>query len=376
MPVEPFALERFFAKHEFTTPHLLGVSDCESMSVGELLELEPGAEDRLRELRLGYTESDGSPTLRAALAATYGSNPVALAADDILVHAAGVEVIFALSHALLRPGDHAIVQTPCYQILRSAPEMAGAAVSPWPMRPEAGWAPDLDELVGLIRDDTRLIVVNTPHNPTGHHLSREVLETILRLAEDRGIVVLVDEAYRGTEYDEADRLPSAAQLSESAAALGLLSKGYGLPGLRVGWLATRNRRVQEAVRIFKDYTTICSPAPSEFLGEIAARHSPLLLARARARARENLDRLRDVLHRWPGLFDWVEPMAGPITFPRLRRGSAREFADRLREEAGVLVVPGTLFDAGDDAIRVGFGRASFPEGLERLDQWLNAGGAR
>ena len=366
MPIEPFGIERFFAKHEFSTPHLLGVSDCESMAIGDLLELEPGADRGLTELRLGYTESEGGIELRKAIAATYQG----LGPEHILVHAAGVEVIYALAHAVLGKGDHAIVQTPCYQILRSAPAMTGAEVSLWAGRPEDDWAPDPRDLARLIRPETRLIVINTPHNPTGHQFDREDLEWLLQMGEERGILILVDEAYRGAEYDPTDRLPSAAELSESACSLGLLSKGYGLPGLRVAWLATRNAKVRQAVSIFKDYTTICSPGPSEYLGALALRHSEVLLGRTRERLKTNLALLEIFMDKYSDIFDWVPPQAGPITFPRLTSGSAADFSARLREEAGVLVVPGGLFDAKCEAIRIGFGRAAFPAGLEVMDQWM------
>jgi len=262
------------------------------------------------------------------------------------------------------------VQTPCYQILRSAPAMTGAEVSLWAGKPEDDWAPDPRELARLIRPETRLIVINTPHNPTGHQFSREDLQWLLNLGEERGILILVDEAYRGAEYDPADRLPSAAELSESACSLGLLSKGYGLPGLRVAWLATRNHKVREAVSVFKDYTTICSPGPSEFLGALALRHSDVLLQRTRERLNRNLSLLEIFMDKYDGVFDWVRPNAGPITFPRLRSGSAADLSARLREEAGVLVVPGGLFDTDVEAIRIGFGRAGFPEGLEVMDHWM------
>lgn len=367
MAVEPFRIERFFAEHEFTTPHLLGVSDCETLAVGELLALEPGSQERLTSLRLGYTESPGSPELRSAVAAHLpGVGP-----DDVLVHNAAVEVLLTVALAVLEPGDHAVVHHPGYQAQASAATIAGATVSHWLARPERGWAPDLDELAGLLdRPRTRLLVVTTPHNPTGFHFDEAALRRILGMAEARGVVVLVDEAYRGTEYDPRDRLPSAATLSASAAALGVVSKGLGLPGLRVGWLVTRNEGLREAVARAKDYTSICASAPSELLAAIAVRNADVLLARTVERLRAHLALLGEVLARHADRFAWVPPRAGPVTFPTLLRDDPDELAGRLRSEAGVLVVPGTVFDAGSRQVRLGFGRAAFPRGLECMDRWL------
>lgn len=372
MRVEPFALERFFAEHEFTTPHLLSVSDCETVSVGELLALEDGAAEALGRLGLGYTESDGNPALREAVAAREDG----LAAEDVVVHAAGVEVLLTVALAVLEPGDHAVVQSPCYQAARSGPEMAGATVTPWPARRENGWAPDLEALPGLIRPETRLLVVNTPHNPTGHHFSRESLDRLVALAEERAILLLVDEAYRGAEYREEDRLPCAATLSPAVASLGLLSKAWGLPGLRTAWLASWNPGLRDAVRRIKDYTTICAPAPAEFLATLALRSGDALLTRNRTLLAENRALLEEFMSRHAHRFGWVPPRAGSVCMPWLRDGDARAFCRAAREEAGVLLAPGPLFDGEAEAFRVGFGRRSFGRGLEVLDGWLERGGGR
>jgi aspartate/methionine/tyrosine aminotransferase len=370
MNVEPFLLERFFASHEFTTPHLLSVSDCESMTVGDLLALEPGSREGLDRVWLGYTESDGGSEVRDALAELHP----ALGPEDFLVHAAGVEVLLTVALAVLEPGDHAVVQAPCYQAARSAPRLAGAAVTLWTGQADNGWAPDLEALPGLFTDRTRLLVVNTPHNPTGHHFTRTELQWILDQAESRGIQVLVDEAYRGAEYRDEDRLPCAAELSEQAGALGLVSKGYGLPGLRLAWLATRNQGLRDAVARAKDYTTICAPAPVEYLSTVALRHSAKILADTRAILLENLSLLQAFMERHSDRFHWTAPRAGSVCLPRLRSGPAEAFCVRAREEAGVLLAPGALFDAPPESFRMGFGRRAFKAGLAAFDGWLGGRG--
>lgn len=371
MSIEPFHLERFFARHEFTAPHLLSVSDCETRTVGELLALEEGATEAFHALALGYTRSEGSPELREAIAA----RDPGLAPDDILVHAAGVEVLLTVALAVLEAGDHAIVQAPCYQAARSGPEIAGAGVTLWPGRPDAGWAPDLDALPGLLRPRTRLLAVNTPHNPTGYHFSREELGRLVDFAEAHGLILLVDEAYRGGEYRDEDRLPCAATLSPSVVSLGLVSKAWGLPGLRIAWLATRNPALREAVARVKDYTTICAPAPAEFLATLAVRHGDRLLGETRALLRENLALLDAFMERQRETFRWAPPGAGSVALARLVSRDAEEFCRRAREEAGVLVAPGPLFDGPPDAVRLGFGRRSFPKALSAFEAWLSSPGA-
>lgn len=393
MRIEPFHLERYFADHEFDTPILLGVSDCETTTVGDLLDLDPAARASFEGMRLGYTHSDGSPSLRRAIAASYAD---AIGPDDVLVHAAGVEVVTTLMLALLDPGDRALVQMPCYQVLRTAPALAGAAVDRLETAPAGGWRVRADAVAAGLRPETRLVVLNSPHNPTGAVIDPGELSAIAEMCADRGIVLFVDEAYRGTRLDGPVDEWSAAELGPHVVTLGLVSKGYGLPGLRLGWLVCRDPELRAAVERVKDYTTICAPAPSEFLAELAIRHRATILARTRRRLRENLELLAEVLAARTDLFDWVRPEAGPITFPtltadaverlpRLPGGSADRtpsaeaarpedaaaiFADRLRAEAGVLVVPGGLFDARVPGIRLGYGRATFAAGLERLAEWL------
>ncbi|HSG48839.1 MAG TPA: aminotransferase class I/II-fold pyridoxal phosphate-dependent enzyme, partial [Longimicrobiales bacterium] len=298
-----------------------------------------------------------------------------LGPDDFLVHAAGVEVLLTVALAVLEPGDHAVIQAPCYQAARSAPQLAGARVSLWSGDPERGWAPELDALPPLLdQPGTRLLVINTPHNPTGHHFTLDELRWILDAAESRGVQVLVDEAYRGAEHRAGDRLPSAPELSDTAGALGLLSKGYGLPGLRLAWLATRNRALMDAVAKVKDYTTICAPAPAEFLGTVALRHSDRILARSRELLTDNLAALEAFMGRHGDRFRWIPPRAGSVCLPLLQEGQAERFCARAREEAGVLLAPGPLFDGHPGAFRVGFGRRGFREGLAVLEGWLARGG--
>lgn len=382
MRYEPFRIERYFAATEFTTPHLLAVSDCETRSVGELLALEPDALERFLALRLGYTESDGSEALRSAVSGRYR----AVRPDDVLVHATAVEVVYTTFRALLEPGDRVVVQMPAYQALRSAVDLAGAEVVHWWGRPGAGWAPDLDRLDELLADGpTRMLVINTPHNPTGWHADEATLRSILDRAEARGATVFCDEAYRGTEPG-GRTTPSAADLSETALALGLVSKGLGLPGLRTGWLATRDAGARSRVAGYKDFTSICGPAPSEFLSALALRHADRILAETRTRLRANAGALADFMARRRDVFDWTPPAAGPVTFPRLRSpevwSGAETFCDRARSEAGVLLAPGALFGdpeadpsspparAAAASVRVGFGRASFSDALAAFDAWL------
>ena len=369
MQLPPFGLERFFARHEFAARHLLCASDCESMSVAELLALEPGSPDRLAGLRLGYTESPGSPALRAAIAGLYRT----VHPDEILVTSGAEEAIFLFMHAVLASGDTLVVHQPCYQSLSEVARSAGCRVVPWMAREDAGWALDIDELPRLAAG-ARAMVLNVPHNPTGWLMDRPWFERAAREAHERGVALFSDEVYRGLERSREEMLPAAADVSESAVSLGVLSKTYGLPGLRIGWVATHNGTVRRRMAELKDYTTICASGPSELLAEIALRHADELAARSRRTIQANLALLDEFFSRRAAVLSWVRPAAGPIGLPRIRGTAPVELCRRALAEEGVLLAPGGLFGSDDSHFRIGFGRASLPAALGALERVLDRPG--
>jgi aspartate/methionine/tyrosine aminotransferase len=356
MQIEPFAIERFYERWEFRAELMLSSSDCEARTVAELLELEPGSRERLAELR-------------EAIAAAYERT----GPGGVLGLAAAEEGLFAVNHALLAPGDHAVVEAPCYGSAISLARSAGADVDLWQRRYEDGWAHDVEALAALLRPSTRLIYINSPHNPTGTHMPAAVFERVLELAAERGVTLLSDEVYRGLEHDPATRLPAACDAYEHAISLGAVSKAHGLPGLRVAWLASRDESLLARVKDIKLYTTICSSAPSELLVALAMRHADTLVERSRALLLANLRTLEDFVARRSELIEWVPPSAGPIGFPRVRPSCEVErWCERTAERAGVLVLPGTVYGEPRH-VRLGFGRANLSQAVERLDAHLDGG---
>jgi aspartate/methionine/tyrosine aminotransferase len=346
-PLPPFEIERYFAVHEFAVPYLLCASDVEGLSMRELLS---HADDEMRGLwdglSLGYTETLGSPLLRAEIAGLYET----VTADDTIAVVGASEALFLLFSALVRPGDHVVALWPAYQSLYDLARAQGAEVDLVDLRPEDGWALDLGRIASALRPDTRAVVVNFPHNPTGMHPSPAQFDELVRLVESHGATLVCDEVYRGLEQEP---------------------KSYALAGLRVGWLATRNRELLDAVAQIRDYTSLCSPAPSEVLGVIALRSADALVERSRAIIAANLQLVDALLAEHPERLDWVRPSAGSIGFPRyLGSEGVDAFNDRLVREQGVLLLPGRVYGYGDGRFRLGFGRSNLPEAVERLDRQL------
>jgi aspartate/methionine/tyrosine aminotransferase len=373
MPLPPFRLERFFARYEHSVEHLLCASDCESWSVAELLALEPGAREAFLDLRLGYTESAGGLELRREIAGLYET----VTPEDVLVFSGGQEAIYALMHAWLEPGDRLFVHFPSYPSLHEVAREIGCEVVLWRSREEDGWALDPAflrwQLLRRGEGRSRAVVLNCPHNPTGYVMGRHELQDLVVLARDEGLVLVSDEVYRLLEYRDEDRLPAACDLDDTAVSLGVLSKSFGLPGLRIGWVATRNRPLLERLAAFKDYLTICSSAPSEHLATLALRHRETLVGRNREIVTSNLQLLEGFMDRRRDVFEWVPPTAGPLAYPALVGGEgANAFCNRVLEASGVLLLPGSLFDDCDHRhVRIGFGRKSFAAGLARLDEALD-----
>ncbi len=366
--MQPFRLERYFARYEFNVKHLLCASDCESLSLAELLAQAPPALLRRWEtLRLGYTESQGDPDLRAAIAATYAT----VSADDVLV-AAPEELIFLLMHCLLGPGDEVVAIAPAYQSLHEVAEEIGATVHRWPVRAVDGrWRLDLDELAALLSDRTRLLVVNFPHNPTGYLPTAAEFAAIVALADRHGVPVFCDEMYRGLEYDTADRLPSICDTYPRGIALSGLSKVHALPGLRIGWLALHDPVLLAAMQAMKDYTTICNSAPSEVLALMALGMAEDIIARNLAIIAGNRDAAAALCARHSALLGWLAPGAGSVAFPQWSGPfPVDELCERLVNEEGVLLAPGSLFGAEGGHFRFGLGRHGFDAGLARMEQWF------
>ncbi|MFN8374155.1 MAG: aminotransferase class I/II-fold pyridoxal phosphate-dependent enzyme [Anaerolineae bacterium] len=368
MRIKPFKLERFFDQYEFKAPYLLCSSDCEALSIGDLLALEDGAAAAFHTHWLGYTEARGAPSLRQEIARLYtGITP-----DEVLVHAGAEEAIFLFMNAALQAGDHVLVHAPGYQSLAEVATAIGCEVTLWQTREDDDWELDLDVLRASIRPNTRLIVVNCPHNPTGYLMSPDKQRDLIDIARQHGLLLFSDEVYRLLEHG-APTLPAACDLYENAVSLGVMSKTFGLAGLRIGWLATRNRDIYQAVQHMKDYTTICSSAPSEFLAELALRQQQKIIARNQAIIAANLRLLDAFFARYESLFRWRAPKAGSTAFPSIRfEQDVEAFCRDVVQQQGVLLLPSTQFDYGTRHFRVGFGRRNLPQALERLEAYVKA----
>jgi aspartate/methionine/tyrosine aminotransferase len=369
MPIKPFKLERYFAQYEFKVKYLLSPSDCESLSLQDLLQMaSPESLALWQELRLGYTESQGHPLLRSAVAGLYQH----ISPGNILI-AAPEEAIFIAMQTLLKPGDQVVVVSPVYQSLHEIARSMGCELINWNLQPgmEENWRLELGQLEASLTGRTRLLVINFPNNPTGHTLTRRELDEVIRLARKHGLYLFSDEMYRLLEYEQSRQLPPVCDLYEKGISLSGLSKSFALPGLRLGWLAAQESALIERWLAFKDYTTICSSAPGEILGLIALQNQERILRRNLDILRENLECAGRFFNAHRQFFAWYSPKAGSVAFPKwLGPGSVEQFCQGVLEKQGVMIVPGSLFDFPGNHFRVGLGRKNLPEALEHVAWYL------
>jgi len=367
MKIAPFELERYFARYEFSTRYLLSSSDCDGLSQAELVAMaDPAARELWEQLTLGYTESLGHPILRAEIASLYrGIRP-----EDCLVVVPEEGILIAMQ-CILKAGDHVICTFPGYQSLYAIAEGMGCEVTRWEPETEDGWYFNPDFLEKNIRPNTRLVVVNFPHNPTGYLPGQADYGRVIDIARQHRLYLFSDEMYRFLEYDPQDRLTSACEEYERAISLFGMSKTFGLAGLRLGWLVTRDAELLQRLAEFKDYTTICSCAPAEILALIALRSREAITQRHIARIQRNLGTLDEFFTVFESDFEWVRPRAGTIGFPRIKNGmGSLDFCQQVMREANIMLLPSTVYDFDDRHFRLGFGRENMPEALEQLVIYL------
>jgi len=372
LPRRDFALEVYLSKWEFAARHHLTASDAESLSIAELLALAtPADRAAFESLHLGYTETWGSPALRAEIARTYDG----VAPEEILCFAGAEEGIYAAMQVLLTRDDHAIAITPNYQAAETLP-LSICATSGVALDPATDWDLDIGKVQAALRPNTKLVSINFPNNPTGKILPHATYAALIDLCRSRGIWLFSDEVYRLIERDPAIRMTEAVDAYERGISLNVMSKAYGLPGLRIGWLAAKDRGLLARLEHFKHFLSICNSAPSEQLALIALRARERILARTRGIVAKNAVLLDEFFARWPRLFEWRRPDGSCVAFVRyLGADGVEEFTRRVIAEAGVLLLPSSIYrsDLGpvpEDYFRIGFGRTAVPAGLAALEEWL------
>jgi aspartate/methionine/tyrosine aminotransferase len=357
MKIEPFDLERWMTAYEMDVDYDIAESGIFPLTAGELLAMEPADKreqvlQRLLNLRLGYSEARGSHELRSLLAETYAD----CSPENILVTTGAIEANFLLFNVLLEPGDHVVAPYPAYQQLYSVPRAIGCDVSLWRIQPETGFRYDVDDLQRLVRSHTRLIVINSPHNPTGAMLSAGDMQRVYDIAQSVGAMVLSDEAYRWLTIPGGEPLaPPIYNLGPRGISVGTLSKPFGLPGLRLGWLAAPAEIAAQCWGM-RDYVSLSPGKLNDSLAILAIKHRDRVWERNTAIITANLSRAEAWVAQHGDLISWNPPRAGLLALLHYDLNiPSLELSNKLAEEYSVMLAPGSAFGF-EYHLRIGIGQ--------------------
>lgn len=427
MQISPFLLEQYFAKHEFTAKYMLSSSDCDGFPMEYILRHATSEElDMWNSLTLGYTEGMGSRFLREAICRFYKEAKP----ENVLVASPG-ELSFILMNVLMERGSdcggdkpHAVVVSPAYQSLYQVLESLDCDISYWKAScvrqaddmtvgkedaciecgaecvpgsedtcGESGtegvcggrvsgreWKFDVEELRSLVKPQTRLIVINFPHNPTGAYITRAQLDGIVEIARSCGAYLYSDEMYRDLIVrDGIEPLPAVCDIYEKGVSLWGTAKSFGLAGLRTGWFVSQDTDLLAKIQSFKDYLSICSSAPSEVLTAMALNHSENFIGPNVEKIRSNVAFFKEAVEagKLPFVTDFIPPVAGSVAFVGIdpakaaylldfTPATALEFSDAVVEKYGIMTVPAPMFETSGNWLRIGFGRENFKEVVSTL----------
>ncbi len=371
MNIDDFKIERYFSQYEFTAKYLLSSSDCDGYPVKYLLDHASSEELSAWENQtLGYTETKGSPELRRAIAGHYQT----MGTDNLLVLTPG-EGNFCLMNVLLERGDEVICMSPMYQSLYQVAESIGCKLNFWkPEYQHNDWYYNPEQLKAMVNKKTKLIIVNFPHNPTGYMPSSTDWDQIIAIARVNNLYLFSDEMYRYLGTNPNYKLTPACELYENAISLWGMSKTFGLAGLRIGWLASKNKAVLAKVEAFKDYLSICNSGPSEILSTIALNHSDKFITPNNEKIAGNIKHFQDFHQRNPDLLEFSVPRGGSTAFVRLNiPKSTMEYAEILVKNTGIMLLPAETFDYGTVFVRIGFGRSNLAEILKVWEKYIHSG---
>ncbi|KAK2749927.1 hypothetical protein FQN57_005344 [Myotisia sp. PD_48] len=385
--IDKFAIERWVAARSLTAKYDLSSSYAKPLSIHELMGISDQASAQgpisadLLSRSLGYGEMDGSTKLRSTLAGLYSvKTPEPLSVHNISTTSGGSQANYLVFQALCERGDHVITQYPTYQQLTSIPRSIGAEVSLWKSKSDESWRLDVDELKDMIKPNTKMIVLTNPHNPTGAILPRSTLREVIEIAREHSIIVFCDEIYRPLFHSispaDPEFPPSAISLDyENVIVTGSMSKAYAMPGIRVGWIASRNLKFIDQCITHRSYTTISVSQIDEEIAAFALDGACLhpLLKRNLEIARRNLPLVDSFIeqHRWA--CEWVRPVAsstGFIKFSKIGKPvDDAELCTQLFEKKGLLLVPGSSC-FGDNVDFKGYVRIGYAGSTEELEAAL------
>ncbi|MCJ8268701.1 MAG: aminotransferase class I/II-fold pyridoxal phosphate-dependent enzyme [Psychrosphaera sp.] len=367
-------------RDKLSQPLLYNLSDscAQSLNFGQLTAMSDN--DHLPELGLGYATIAGSPQLRQTIAQLHQKsladetliNQASIDKENVTVFCGAQEALFATFNHLLSAGDEIIAITPCYPSLVAVPQQLGVTVKAIELEFERQWQFSIEDVKSRLSDKTRLIVLNSPHNPTGAVLDRTLAMEIIELARQHGIYIISDEVSVWSDFEQTGiNHPFLAY--EKTVAIGVLSKSFGLAGVRIGWAVSQDKALLQRLREIRGYTSICGSATDEYLATVALNNAQQILTDNNAQIQANIETFARFITRSNGRFEWHPPKAGILALVKSNLTMpVRDLAQALAMKQQTLILPGDLFGIEGNYFRLGLGRADFDQALGRFEAFLGA----
>ncbi len=356
----------------------------QSLTIAQLLSYQTGANESLSHLSLDYASVQGSETLRRHIAdfhQAYHHGQQTLSATDVVTFSGAQEGLAAIYHTLLSSGDEVVVFTPSYPSLVNMVSHTGACVKTIPMLFNAKdnrWQFDLDALCAAVNERTKLIVINSPHNPSGAILTETQKQQVLQIAKTFNCYLLCDDVtqpmvHKSAHHNKGDSVNLSHHFLdyENTIVVSVLSKSFGLAGVRLGWVVSRNTPLLEQLIAFKTYGSICTSAVDEYLAEIALTHAQPIIANNLAIIEQNKACLTPFLEQHGDIFSCALPQAGFLAVMQIKTDKPLEhWLHELLDQSGVLLLPTHLFGLSSDAVRLGLGQKNFGDGLQAISKFV------
>jgi len=370
MKIRPFFMEEWLMNHRFNVTYNLAESGVDDLTVAKFLELTGCDLNELKNVKLEDQDTRGTNELREAIASTYES----VSPDEILVTTGTSEALFVLFNVLLDKRSSVVIPFPAFQALYEVPRSIGCDLRFVPLLLNEGFRLNVDRLESMVDETTKLIILNTPHNPSGITIPQDDILCVKEIADHYGAFVLCDEHYRFLPLKSDSQFTSAFDLDREIIVTGSITKCFGLIGLRVGWLICPAEIIAPC-RDYKDYLTHTLSPLTDFFTKVALDNRSLILERNMEIIHKNFELLKKFMNNHSDFFQWTLPEAGVVTFPFLPEGiSSDSFCRRLIEEESVFILPGSSFEM-DGYVRLNFGvrREKFANAIERISAFLKRG---
>ena len=322
-----------------------------------------GFSEILKDTPLGFAPDAGTQSLRQVLAKNLYEK---ISATEIITHAGAQEALFCVFYALFKSGDKVLSLAPVFEPLLQIPQNIGCKISYTHLNENNGWKLDLNDVEKNFKAGCRYFIINFPHNPTGAQLTYDDFNKLIKLCKTYDVWLISDEVFRGLEHKAEHQLPAVADIYDKGISIAVISKAFAIPGIRVGWLVCKNKKLRERILDIKAYLSVCNSQIDECLASTLLKSQDKLLERNLALISNNQTQLNTLTHLLDYSIEFQQPLAGCCLFIKVKNIDSNALIMKVAEQTKLLLYPSKLFTTNINALRMGFGSRDFPKHLKKL----------